>query len=149
MSFVINRGTTHSITFGLQKFLSESQSQFSQTRQMRTAAAMYRRTSLEVLRGAGSGSTHFVRCIRTNVTGQPRDFQPEVVRQQLRALAVLNTAQARQNGYPHRIPVSEFIRRYGKMGCSLLCCIKGFRRTACIYHRLFRDVLSTSKVIWS
>ncbi|KDR20620.1 Neither inactivation nor afterpotential protein C [Zootermopsis nevadensis] len=94
------------------KYLTESQSQFSQTGQMRTAATTYRGTSLEVLRGAGSGSSHFVRCIRTNLTGQPGDFHHEIVRQQLRALAVVNTAQARQKGYPYRIPFPEFIRRY-------------------------------------
>jgi myosin-3 len=100
------------ITFILQKVLTESQSQFSQTRQMQTAAATYRATSLEILRAAGSSGTHFVRCIRTDIVGQPRGFQHEVVRQQLRALAVLDTAQARQKGYSHRIPFAEFIGRY-------------------------------------
>jgi myosin heavy subunit len=117
---------------------------------MRTAAATYRGTSLEVLRGAGSGSTHFVRCIRTNLTGQPKDFDHEVVRQQLKALAVLNTAQARQKGYPHRIPFPEFIRRYGKKKHSqLLWCITGFQRTGYIYCKSFNDVPSTSEVIQS
>jgi hypothetical protein len=143
---VIKWGTPHSITSVLRKYLTESQGQFSQTRQMRTAATTYRGTSLEVLQGAGSGSTHFVRCIRINLTGQPRDFQHEVVRQQLRALAVLNTAHARQKGYPHRIPFPEFIRRYGKKKHSqMLWCIIGLQRTGCTYH----DVLSTSEVIWS
>jgi len=34
--------------------------------------------------------------------------------QQLRALAVLHTAQARKKGYPYRVPFPEFIRRYGR-----------------------------------
>jgi myosin-3 len=34
------------------------------------------------------------------------------VKQQVRALAVTETARARQIGYPHRILFQEFLRRY-------------------------------------
>lgn len=82
---------------------------------MRTAAATYRATSLELLKqlatGPGSGSTHYVRCIRPDLNDTPWGFQTEVVRQQLRALGILNTAKARQSGYSCRIPFAEFIRR--------------------------------------
>lgn len=37
--------------------------------------------------------------------------QPEMVHQQLRALAILDTAIARQRGYPQRVSFQEFIRR--------------------------------------
>lgn len=37
--------------------------------------------------------------------------QPEMVHQQLRALAILDTAIARQKGYPQRVSFQEFIRR--------------------------------------
>lgn len=98
-----------------QKYNTESKGQYSQTRRMRTSAGVFRAMSLELLRGlavgAGSGGTHFVRCLRADITGAPRGFQTEVVRQQLRALAVLDTALARQQGFPHRITFPEFIRR--------------------------------------
>lgn len=89
---------------------------------MRTASAVFRASSLELIRNLtcpdeGStklGGVHFVRCIRTDLTGQPRGFQSEVVRQQLRALAVIDTARARQKGYSHRISFGEFIRRYSR-----------------------------------
>nr|CAD7585776.1 unnamed protein product [Timema genevievae] len=103
-------------TGNLTRYNTESHGEYSQTRRMRTASATFRTTSLEILRGlavgAGSGGTHFVRCMRADLVGQPWGFQPEVVRQQLRALAVLETARARQKGYPHRVPFPEFIRRY-------------------------------------
>lgn len=83
---------------------------------MRTASHIFRSTGLEVLKtlaiGAGSGGTHFIRCIRSDLSGIARGFQTDLVRQQLRALAVLDTAKARQNGYPHRVPFNEFLRRY-------------------------------------
>lgn len=83
---------------------------------MRTAAATYRATSLEILKqlsiGPGSGGTHHVRCIRADLNDNPRGFQTEVIRQQLRALAILDTAKARQFGYSSRVPFAEFIKRY-------------------------------------
>lgn len=89
---------------------------------MRTASTTFRATSLELLRalsiGAGGGGTHFVRCLRASLSTTPTTpeaaavaFQPDVVRQQLRALAVLDTASARQAGYSARIPFAEFLRR--------------------------------------
>lgn len=35
-----------------------------------------------------------------------------MVYQQIRALSILDTAKARQKGYPLRISFSEFLRRY-------------------------------------
>ena len=82
---------------------------------MRTCAAVFRATSLEVLKnlsiGGGSGGTHYVRCIRSDLENSPRGFHREVVKQQIRALAVLDTAKAKQQGYPYRIPFQEFLRR--------------------------------------
>lgn len=80
---------------------------------MRTAAATFRGVCLEVLKNLSTGGcgVHFVRCIRSDLTEKPGGFQPEVVRQQLRALAVMDTARARQNGYSYRVSFSDFIRR--------------------------------------
>lgn len=83
---------------------------------MRTAAATFRASSLEVLCSLGmgpeTGSTHFVRCLRANLNNSPGLFQTEVVRHQLRALAIVDTARARQKGYSHRINFNDFLRRY-------------------------------------
>ncbi|XP_030041129.2 neither inactivation nor afterpotential protein C [Manduca sexta] len=98
------------------KYNTVSKGQFSQVHRMRTAAATYRATSLEILKqlsiGPGSGGTHYVRCIRPDLKDTPKGFQTEIVKQQLRALAVLDTAKARQSGFSCRIPFAEFIRRY-------------------------------------
>ncbi|XP_076230734.1 STKc_myosinIII_N_like and MYSc_Myo21 domain-containing protein ninaC isoform X2 [Nomia melanderi] len=98
------------------KFNTASRGQYSQTRRMRTSAATFKSTSLEILKNlsssSGSGGIHFVRCIRSDLEGAPRGFYREVVKQQIRALAVLDTAKARQRGYPCRISFQEFLRRY-------------------------------------
>ncbi|XP_011703378.1 PREDICTED: neither inactivation nor afterpotential protein C isoform X2 [Wasmannia auropunctata] len=98
------------------KYNTASRGQYSQIRNMRTCSSTFRSTSLEILKnlatGAGNGGTHFVRCIRSDLDDAPRSFYREVVRQQIRALAVLDTAKARRCGYPYRIPFQEFLRRY-------------------------------------
>ncbi|XP_076635717.1 STKc_myosinIII_N_like and MYSc_Myo21 domain-containing protein ninaC isoform X3 [Colletes latitarsis] len=98
------------------KFNTASRGQYSQTRKMRTCAATFKSTSLEILKnfstGGGSGGIHFVRCLRSDLEGAPRGFYRDVVRQQIRALAILDTAKARQRGYPCRISFQEFLRRY-------------------------------------
>ncbi|XP_046822290.1 neither inactivation nor afterpotential protein C isoform X2 [Vespa crabro] len=100
----------------LRKYNTASKGQYSQTRKMRTCAATFRSTSLEILKsllvGGGNGGIHFVRCIRADLEGIPQGFYRDVVRQQIRALAVLDTAKARQRGYPYRITFQEFLRRY-------------------------------------
>ncbi|KAI4482907.1 hypothetical protein M0802_013616 [Mischocyttarus mexicanus] len=103
-------------TTKLRKYNTASKGQYSQTRKMRTCAATFRSSSLEILKslslGGGSGGVHFIKCIRSDLEGTPQGFYRDVVRQQIRALAVLDTAKARQRGYPYRITFQEFLRRY-------------------------------------
>ncbi|XP_076658174.1 STKc_myosinIII_N_like and MYSc_Myo21 domain-containing protein ninaC isoform X2 [Halictus rubicundus] len=98
------------------KFNTASRGQYSQTRKVRTSGSTFKAVSLEILKnlssGGASGGIHFVRCIRSDLEGAPRGFYREVVRQQIRALAILDTAKARQRGYPCRISFQEFLRRY-------------------------------------
>lgn len=104
------------LTYLMQKYNTAIRGQYSQSKKVRTFAATFRASSLEILKnlavGAVSGGTHFVRCIRSDLEGQPRGFHREVVRQQIRALAVLDTARARQRGYPFRISFQEFLKRF-------------------------------------
>lgn len=90
--------------------------QYSQVHKMRTLSALFRATSLEILKNlsvvSNSSGVHFVRCIRSDLEYREFGFNEEVVRQQMRALAVLETARARQKGYSSRMSFTEFLRRY-------------------------------------
>ncbi|XP_051158327.1 neither inactivation nor afterpotential protein C isoform X3 [Leptopilina boulardi] len=100
-------------TTKIRKYNTISRGQFSQTSKMRTCAAVFRSTCLEILKSLSvGGGTHFVRCIRSDLESSPRGFYREVVKQQIRALAILDTAKAKQQGFPYRIPFQEFLRRY-------------------------------------
>ncbi|KAL1124362.1 hypothetical protein AAG570_000991, partial [Ranatra chinensis] len=94
------------------RFNTASKGEFSQTKGIRTAAAVFRATSLELLRSLTTGGAHFVRCLRTDLNNTPGGFQGSIIRHQLRALAVVDTAKARRDGYAYRIPYEEFLRRY-------------------------------------
>ncbi|KAL0107922.1 hypothetical protein PUN28_014885 [Cardiocondyla obscurior] len=100
----------------LRKYNTASKGQYSQTRKLRTCSSIFKATSLEILKnlaiGSGNNGMHFVRCIRSDLEDAPRNFYREVVKQQIRALAILDTAKARRCGYPYRVPFQEFIRRY-------------------------------------
>uniref|UniRef100_A0A2S2R2K6 Neither inactivation nor afterpotential protein C n=1 Tax=Sipha flava TaxID=143950 RepID=A0A2S2R2K6_9HEMI len=101
----------------IRKYNTESRGEYSQTRRVRTASAVYRSGCMEILRSLADTSehkngVHFVRCVRATLTDRPLDFQPDVVRQQLKALSVVETVSARQNGYSCRISFREFIHRY-------------------------------------
>jgi myosin heavy subunit len=51
------------------------------------------------------------RCIRPNVENSPGFFDKEKVMVQLRYTGVLETTRIRRQGYSHRIPFSEFLKR--------------------------------------
>ena len=92
-----------------------SRGQYSQIHKMRTLSSVFRAASLELLKGlsivANSGGTFFVRCVRPNLDYREMGFNDDMVRQQLRAMAIVDTARARQKGYSIRIPFQEFLRR--------------------------------------
>ncbi|KAL1458693.1 hypothetical protein WDU94_008823 [Cyamophila willieti] len=96
----------------LRKYNTESRGEFSQTRRMRTASSVFRASSLEILKAISGGGTKFVRCIRADLSGTPGGWQSDVVKQQIRALGVVDTARARQKGYSCRVSFADFIHRY-------------------------------------
>lgn len=83
---------------------------------MRTQASVFRSTCLELMKSlsvsASSSGVHFVRCMRINLDNAPNMVQAELVRQQIRAMALVDTTVAGKKGYPYRIPFQEFLRRY-------------------------------------
>ncbi|KAK9870540.1 hypothetical protein WA026_008102 [Henosepilachna vigintioctopunctata] len=89
---------------------------FSQSKKLRTLVTVFKSVCLETLTdlstGSASGGTHFVRCIKTNLKAKPHNFCKELVRQQIRALAIPQTARIRKQGYAYRIQFAEFLRRY-------------------------------------
>lgn len=92
-----------------------SRGQYSQIHKMRTMSSVFRAASLDLLKNlsviSNSGGIHFVRCVRCDLEYRENGINEDMIRQQLRAMAILDTARARQKGFPVRIPFQEFLRR--------------------------------------
>ncbi|XP_019889251.2 myosin-IIIb isoform X2 [Ooceraea biroi] len=84
----------------------------SQSRVQQTVATYFRYSLMDLLQKMVSGSPQFVRCIKPNDSRSPRFFDKDKVVKQLRYTGVLETIRIRQNGFSHRIPFSEFLKRY-------------------------------------
>nr|XP_012145788.1 PREDICTED: myosin-IIIb isoform X2 [Megachile rotundata] len=84
----------------------------SQSRAQQTVATYFRYSLMDLLQKMVSGSPQFVRCIKPNDSKSPQFFDKEKVVKQLRYTGVLETIRIRQNGFSHRIPFNEFLKRY-------------------------------------
>ncbi|KAF5291882.1 hypothetical protein FQA39_LY14219 [Lamprigera yunnana] len=101
---------------GDEKYSNKNSKQFSQTAKLYAAAKTFKASSIEVMKelctAASSNGAHFVRCLRSDFANHPENFHKELIKHQLRALAVVETAIVRKKGYSHRISFGEFLRRY-------------------------------------
>lgn len=55
---------------------------------------------------------HFVRCIRSNCTETPKQFDRSTIIKQIRSLQVLETVNLMASGFPHRMRFKQFNARY-------------------------------------
>lgn len=89
--------------------------QYSQIKKMRTQASIYRSFCIDLLKelsiGSGMGGTHFIKCVKNDLKERPKYFQKELVKQQIRAMSITETAFFRKQGYSQRISFHEFLRR--------------------------------------
>ncbi|XP_057680979.1 myosin-IIIa isoform X3 [Corythoichthys intestinalis] len=77
-----------------------------------TVASYFRYSLMDLLSKMVSGQPHFVRCIKPNNDRQPYKFDREKVLVQLRYTGILETAKIRRQGYSHRVPFANFLKRY-------------------------------------
>ncbi|XP_064213013.1 neither inactivation nor afterpotential protein C isoform X2 [Tribolium castaneum] len=96
------------------KFTSKklTHNQYSQIKHLTTSLRKFKALGVELLKDLSKGCTHFVRCVRTDLHQVPKNFDCGLVKQQIRALEVVETAKLRQNGYSYRTSFHEFLRRY-------------------------------------
>ncbi|XP_052813336.1 myosin-IIIb-like isoform X3 [Mya arenaria] len=87
-------------------------SAMSMTRIQQTVATYFRFSLMDLLAKMVAGSPHFVRCIRPNEKNAPDQFDSRKVTTQLKYTGVLETTRIRREGYSHRIPFAEFVKRY-------------------------------------
>ena len=86
-----------------------SQGEFSQTRQMQTQVMRTRQSIAEIMRHLVQGAPHFVRCLRRGTAAPGLD--KKYLTEQIRTFSLVEAIKIRQNGFSHRVPIDEFIRR--------------------------------------
>lgn len=73
---------------------------------------------MDLLQKMVAGSPQFVRCIKPNELKEAKKFESTKVLKQLRFTGVLETIRIRQNGFSHRFPFADFLKRYCFLGFS-------------------------------
>ncbi|XP_067001655.2 myosin-IIIb isoform X2 [Anabrus simplex] len=110
--YSINHESPHNTPVPGSKERYSSRGLASQSRAQQTVATYFRYSLMDLLQKMVSGSPQFVRCIKPNDSRVPRLFDASKVVKQLRYTGVLETIRIRQNGFSHRIPFAEFLKRY-------------------------------------
>ncbi|XP_015214343.2 myosin-IIIb isoform X1 [Lepisosteus oculatus] len=77
-----------------------------------TVASYFRYSLMDLLSKMVVGQPHFVRCIKPNDDRQALKFSTDRVLVQLRYTGILETVNIRRQGFSHRIPFDEFVKRY-------------------------------------
>lgn len=71
------------------------------------------RTQLdELMSTLESTRPHYVKCIKPNHLKKPSIFESDLVLKQLKYTAILESVEITQQGYPYKLKIEEFIRRY-------------------------------------
>lgn len=73
---------------------------------------------MDLLQKMVAGSPQFIRCIKPNELKEAKKFESVKVLKQLRYTGVLETIRIRQNGFSHRFPFADFLKRYCFLGFS-------------------------------
>ena len=78
----------------------------------RTTSGRHREQLNTLLNQLNMSHPHFVRCIIPNNNKRPREFDRELILNQLRCNGVLEGIRIAREGYPNRILFEEFFTRY-------------------------------------
>ncbi|XP_069807987.1 unconventional myosin-XVB-like [Dendropsophus ebraccatus] len=85
------------------------------------------------------GHTLFVRCISPNPTKLPGIFDVEFVSSQLRNSGILEAVQLIKDGYPIRIPLGQFVNRYGHLAGKDTTFPEDREYCAAVLRKIFGD----------
>ncbi|XP_028156144.1 myosin-IIIb-like isoform X4 [Ostrinia furnacalis] len=114
----IDSRTLESPVYGDSRDRFNSRGLASQSRAQQTVATYFRYSLMELLQKMVSGTPQFVRCLKPNDSRSPKHFDSAKILKQLRYTGVLETIRIRQNGFSHRLPFEEFLKRYGFLAYS-------------------------------
>ncbi|KAJ1901941.1 Myosin type-2 heavy chain 1 [Kickxella alabastrina] len=78
-----------------------------------TLGAVFKHSLVGLMDTIEATESHYIRCIKPNEAKRAWQWDAPMVLAQLRACGVLETIRISCAGYPSRLPIPEFIHRYG------------------------------------
>ncbi|KAK9761523.1 class II myosin [Basidiobolus ranarum] len=120
----------------------------------RTVAQRHKEQLSSLMKQLYSTEPHFVRCILPNEEKKAGKFQTPLVLEQLRCNGVLEGIRIVRQGFPNRLPFSEFRQRYEILAPNVIP--RGFMDGKTASHRLLEAIqldknqyrIGTSKVFF-
>ncbi|KAJ2896227.1 Myosin type-2 heavy chain 1, partial [Coemansia aciculifera] len=83
-----------------------------------TLGAVFKHSLAQLMETIEATDSHYIRCIKPNEQKAAWMFDAPMVLAQLRACGVLETIRISCAGYPSRVALPEFIRRYGVLAAA-------------------------------
>jgi len=84
-----------------------------------TILAQFSNSLKDLMNILDSSDCHFVRCIKSNIYKVCGSMQGWLVLNQLRYTGMMDALKIRKMGYPYRLPVREFMDKYGVLNRDL------------------------------
>lgn len=84
-----------------------------------TVGGHFRNQLKDLMDVINSTNPHWIRCIKPHFIKKPLHFDGVMTLQQLRSSGVLGTVQIRKAGYPIRIKLPDFARKYKVLACGM------------------------------
>ncbi|KAJ1748397.1 Myosin type-2 heavy chain 1 [Coemansia sp. RSA 1821] len=78
-----------------------------------TLGSVFKHSLVNLMETIAATDSHYIRCIKPNEAKEAWKFDAPMVLAQLRACGVLETIRISCAGYPSRLPIPDFILRYG------------------------------------
>uniref|UniRef100_S4RUU5 Myosin motor domain-containing protein n=1 Tax=Petromyzon marinus TaxID=7757 RepID=S4RUU5_PETMA len=97
-----------------------------------TVSSAFQHSLQELLSRMEQCNTCLIRCLKPNSRKEAGSFEPELVRNQLRYLGILETIRIRKAGFPVRMPFDSFIRRWKCIRYAVLTESTGKGKNGCL-----------------
>lgn len=78
-----------------------------------TVATKFKVSLAQLMDTVGKTSTQYVRCIKPNKVKSPTEMENTMVLEQLRCAGVIEAIRISRAGFPARMPLAEFAKRFG------------------------------------
>ena len=85
-----------------------------------TVCSLFQQSLSDLLSSISATHSHFVRCIKPNAEKLSYTVDEQLLRTQLQSSGVMDAVRVRKEGWGERMPLREFVQRYGRLATKQL-----------------------------